>query len=227
MAPHRDWRQRLALAAAPPLGAALLRTLALTWRVQEAGRVDLSPFKRPPAPTIYAVWHESTLAAAFYRGEKLHALASRSFDGEIISHTLRKLGWPAPARGSSHRGGDSGLRELRAFLDRGEAVLLTVDGPKGPRRRAKDGAVQLAKWTGRAVVPVAFACRPALRLKSWDRMAVPTPLARGVFWFGDELLPRSRSGAGLEALQAGLDEANRKAEAFLDAPARFQLSASR
>lgn len=208
--------QKALLALAPPAGAALLRGLTATWRVAEAGRTEESPDAAPARARVYAVWHECALAAGFYRGRPLHALASRSFDGELISRVLDRLGWLRTVRGSSSRGGSAGLKDLDACLKRGEHVLLTVDGPRGPRRVAKDGALQLARLGGHPVVPVAFACRPAWRLGSWDRMVVPPPFSRGVFWFGAALAPeRGSRGPSLDALQRGLELASESAERFL------------
>jgi hypothetical protein len=214
----KNLKEQLILSLAPPLGAWTLRAMAATWRIGEAGHTALSPLASPKQPYIYVVWHECALAAGFYRGQALHALASQSFDGELISRALLRLGWMRAARGSSTRGGGTGLLEMQGFLDQGEHVLLTVDGPRGPRRVAKDGAIKLASLSGRPVVPVAFACSPELRIKSWDRMIVPPPLARGVFWFGEELhfqKTAHKAADDLKRLQEGLDQATLDATASL------------
>jgi hypothetical protein len=201
------------------LAVAILRSLAATWKIKEAGQSSFSPFSHPKQACIYAVWHESVLAAAFYRDQPVHALASQSFDGELISRALMGLGWPTPARGSSSRGGSAGLSESQGFLAKGEHVLFTVDGPRGPRRVAKDGAIKLSRLSGHPVVPVAFACRAQPRLKTWDRMVLPPPFARGVFWFGGELRfarEDKNSAEDLLSLQEGLDQAVVEAEKFLE-----------
>lgn len=211
-------KEKLILGTVPCLGAWTLKGLAATWNIKEAGQRALSPLARPGRSLIYAVWHENSLIAGFYQNQPLHALASQSFDGELISRALIHLGWLRPARGSSTRGGSSGLLELEGFLARNEHVLLTVDGPRGPRRQAKEGAVKLARLSGHGVVPVAFACKPQARLKSWDRMLIAPPFARGVFWFGEELrFGRGQGGAGgdLERLQDGLVQATADAEKWL------------
>jgi lysophospholipid acyltransferase (LPLAT)-like uncharacterized protein len=215
----KDFKQKLVLSLAPPLAVLILRGLAATWNIKEAGQNSTSPLAHPEQPYIYAVWHECALAAGFYRDQPIHALASQSFDGELISRALVGLGWGDPARGSSSRGGSAGLSEMQGFLARGDHVLLTVDGPRGPRRLAKDGAVKLARLSGRPVVPVAFACRPEPRLKSWDRMVVPPPFARGVFWFGTELRfarEVKNPAKDLQQLQTRLDQAVVDAEKFME-----------
>src|ERR1700722_2295251 len=215
----KDFKQKMVLSLAPPLAIGILRGFAATWRVKEAGQSSLSPLARPKQSCIYAVWHECVLAAGFYRDEAVHALASQSFDGELISRTLMGLGWPTPARGSSSRGGRTGLSEMQGFLDQGDHALLPVYGPRGPRRMAKDGAIKLSRLSGHPVVPVAFACRPQPRLKTWDSMVIPPPFARGVFWFGAALnfaREGNNSAEDLGQLQAGLDQAVIEAEKFME-----------
>jgi lysophospholipid acyltransferase (LPLAT)-like uncharacterized protein len=220
--PEEALKRRVLASVAPPLGALVLRSLGLSWNIGEAGERSLSPLAKPTQPKIYAVWHEAVLAAVHYRDQPVHALASQSFDGELISRTLERLGYGRTARGSSSRGGATGALELERFLEGGEHALITVDGPKGPRHQAKDGAIKLSRVSGCAVVPVAFACSPSLRLRSWDRMLVPLPFSRGVFWFGKEL---RFSGEGEESdedrktLQEGLDAACAQAASFIGSTA--------
>jgi lysophospholipid acyltransferase (LPLAT)-like uncharacterized protein len=64
-------------------------------------------------------------------------------------------------------------------------LVVTPDGPKGPRHQLKEGVVRLARITGRPVVPLTFACSRGHRFASWDRFLLPFPFSRGVFVFGD------------------------------------------
>jgi lysophospholipid acyltransferase (LPLAT)-like uncharacterized protein len=54
-------------------------------------------------------------------------------------------------------------------------LAVTVDGPRGPRRRVKQGVIYLASRTGLPIVPAGIAFRRAWRAKSWDRFCVPCP----------------------------------------------------
>ena len=67
----------------------------------------------------------------------------------------------------------------------GKDMAITPDGPRGPARVVQPGAIWLARLSGRPLLPVAFACRPAIRVGSWDRIQIPLPLGRGVFVYGD------------------------------------------
>ena len=97
-------------------------------------------------------------------------------DGEIIARIISRFGHRA-VRGSSTRGGALALRELIRFGRSGADLVVTPDGPKGPRQVAKLGVVQLAKATGLPIVPMAFGCSKKnssrAGIGSWSRIHGP------------------------------------------------------
>ena len=107
---------------------------------------------------IIAFWHGRQLMMPLaYRGRKAHILISQHRDGELIQRIVSRFGFHA-VRGSTTRGGSVALRQLIAVGRAGGDVVMTPDGPKGPRQVAQPGAVQLAKATGLPIVPLTFAC---------------------------------------------------------------------
>jgi len=179
--------QRLALAVLPPLLGLAVRALASTWRV----RLAVPPRSHPrsgDAPLVYAMWHECVVTVvAQWRDHPIQGLASQSFDGALISKTLRHLGYPEASRGSSSRGGAGALRSHVQALQEGRHVVVTVDGPRGPAYQAKPGVLSMARDSGRPVVAVACACDARWRLKSWDRTLLPPPFAKMVFALSEPL----------------------------------------
>jgi lysophospholipid acyltransferase (LPLAT)-like uncharacterized protein len=178
--------------AAPALAAAAVRGLGLTLRLTVAGTGAVAPAWRDGRSLIYALWHGQLLMApwlaarlADLRGRRtIRVLASRSRDGELMARFAARFGLPA-VRGSSSRGGAAALRALAATLRAGDDVVIAPDGPRGPRERVQPGVAALAAITGAPVVPVAFAARPAWRLRSWDAFLVPAPFARCAVVFGE------------------------------------------
>ncbi len=85
---------------------------------------------------------------------------------------------------------------------RGHICAFTADGPKGPRRLAKAGPVQLAELAGAAWVGC-FHAEPerAWRLGSWDRFAIPRPFTTVRFGWAAHIAP------SIPELQGGLDSA--------------------
>lgn len=123
---------------------------------------------------IYGFWHESLLGPTKFR-VPVHVLISQHADGELIAQVCHHIGF-GTVRGSSTRGGTRALLELREVATRSH-LMITPDGPRGPRRKVQPGIVQLASCTGLPVVPVGVGFTRAWRFKSWDRFALPKPFS--------------------------------------------------
>jgi lysophospholipid acyltransferase (LPLAT)-like uncharacterized protein len=105
---------------------------------------------------IVAFWHGRQLMMPFaYRGKKISILISRHRDGELIARTVGRFGFHA-ARGSTTRGGAAALMHLARSARAGDDLAVTPDGPRGPRQAVQLGVVELAKLTGRPIIPLAF-----------------------------------------------------------------------
>lgn len=132
-------------------------------------------------PVLMTIWHEELFALTgfgwqFLRGH-LATLASDSRDGELITQVLERMGYQV-ARGSSTRGGLKAIAQLRRHLQAGRIAVLTVDGPRGPRRKAKEGALYLAQKAGALLFPVhGELSSKRVFPKSWDHFQLPMPFA--------------------------------------------------
>ncbi len=82
--------------------------------------------------------------------------------------------------GSSSRGGVSVMRAMIGLLAKGELLVMTPDGPRGPRHQAAPGIAQLAAVSGAPIVPCAAQTTRRKVLPSWDRMVLPLPFGRGI-----------------------------------------------
>jgi lysophospholipid acyltransferase (LPLAT)-like uncharacterized protein len=140
-------------------------------------------FDRPDhPPVILAFWHNRVgLMPYFYRRycrqRPVVAFISRSRDGEFITRVAAWFGIRA-ARGSSSRGGTAAaLAAVHAAADDQVDLVITPDGPRGPRYSIRPGLLRLAQATGRAIVPVTFHLRWKKELRSWDRFQVPVPFS--------------------------------------------------
>jgi lysophospholipid acyltransferase (LPLAT)-like uncharacterized protein len=132
-------------------------------------------------------WHGRMLMLPFiYPGKRISILISSHRDGEIIANVMKRFGFEL-VRGSSSKGGTAALREMVSLLKNGSDIGITPDGPKGPAEVVKGGVAQVARISGKAVIPIAFSSSMYLRLKSWDRFLVPLPFSRLVFVVGEPL----------------------------------------
>jgi lysophospholipid acyltransferase (LPLAT)-like uncharacterized protein len=198
----------LVRALAPPLAALLIRSTWTTNRITWVRRGTLESLLAE-GPVVLAFWHSRLWLMPYAAlGRPMTALISRHGDGELIARTIGLLGHGS-ARGSSTRGGSSALREQVRLLRAGRSVAITPDGPKGPARVAKPGAVELARMTGVPVVPVSAAYSRSRTFGSWDRFEVPLPFGRVAIGYGEPLrFPRDADVASsCERLAAALDAA--------------------
>jgi hypothetical protein len=200
-------KQRLLLAVIPPLAALFIRALGATLRYRDINALDASGEPVPvgieiPGPVVFAFWHRTLLVCAHrFRNKQIAILISPSFDGELIARTVALLGF-YPARGSSSRGGASGLRAMADAYNEGHRCAFTADGPRGPNMIAKPGPVQLAELTGATWIGVYYALpNRCWELNSWDRFMIPKPFSTVTFTWPPHVAP------DLPAMQAALDEA--------------------
>jgi hypothetical protein len=153
--PVESWAK---LSVLPPLGAWIIRGLGKSMRIDTRGQESIDALYREGKRAIIAFWHARQLMMPLtYRGTEAHILISRHQDGEIIARIVERFGFRS-VRGSSTRGGVEALRELIRLGRSGVDLVVTPDGPKGPRQVAKMGVIQLARASGLPIVPLAFSC---------------------------------------------------------------------
>jgi lysophospholipid acyltransferase (LPLAT)-like uncharacterized protein len=159
-------------------GGALLAGLGRTLRFEVEGQEHYRAFRRRGEPVLFAFWHSRILPLAhLHRDDGAAVLVSEHRDGEYIARVLERSGF-VTARGSSTRGGARGLRNLLRAARAGRDVAITPDGPRGPPRRVKIGAVVAARISGLPMIPVSAGGEGVWRAGSWDRFVVPRPFAR-------------------------------------------------
>lgn len=170
-----------------------------------------------PEPCIWVAWHEAnlmTIAAHRHRiARPVVAFAPGGLRGAAMRGWLEAVGvTPIPLADEQDAG--AALRQVREALDGQHDVLIAVDGPRGPRRQAKAGALWLAAATGAPLVPVGVAAEPVLRLPRWDRHMVPLPGARTMVVVGAPMRSsrNTRRGDGAERLARRLDALMQQAE---------------
>jgi len=152
---------RIVLFLAPRLASGFMRALHATMRWTSVGESAVLDLNRAGRPYVHAFFHDQLFLMTWsYRGgafgRRLAVLASRHRDGEYIAGTLERFGHRL-LRGSTGRGGVSGLREMVRRLKAGDDAAFAVDGPRGPRHVVQIGAVEAARLAGAPIVPVAFA----------------------------------------------------------------------
>ena len=207
---HR-WLARL-------LGRALslyVRLVAATCRPAGAGVTDEA--------VVLAFWHEYNLVAATaahrLRRQRHHvSFSTRTFRGEVMTTMLAALdsgSVPLPAPGE--RAESARLsREMARIGREGSSPVVSPDGPVGPYRRAKPGALIVARESGLPLQPWAVVANPSIRMtRRWDRHIVPLPFCRLWVEQGDQIVIPAKEPLrpALAALQAALDDVASRADA--------------
>ena len=168
---------------------------------------------QPGGTYIGVFWHKHIgLITPFYPKEVSRVcLVSKSRNGELLARIMSLLG-SRTIRGSSSRmdgrdkGGSFSLRQLARAADAGYHLVVTPDGPKGPRERIKPGVIHLGAMTGRMILPVGAAASRFFRLSTWDGTVIPLPFTRLALSYGEVLeVPRTDDPAELESLRDELE----------------------
>ena len=76
------------------------------------------------------------------------------------------------------------------MIDAGDKhhLVLTPDGPRGPRREVKKGIAFLASHSGRPIIPTAYACRSCWRVRgNWTDLMIPRPFTTVYFLTGNAI----------------------------------------
>jgi len=180
----------------PSLVSPALTVLYRAWirsiRFDDGGRLRvITDAADTGRPVMLAIWHAELFALTGYGMRfldgRLATVVSESRDGEIIAQVLERIGY-GTARGSSTRGGLKALIGLKKHIESGRIGVITVDGPRGPRHKVKDGAVYLAQRLGALLIPVRS--RPSslhVFARSWDRFELPAPFCRCRVFFGQPI----------------------------------------
>lgn len=196
---------RFLLAAAPWLAARLIKLIYLLLKPETFGEERLKMLRPEGRHAILAIWHDQLLLMApYYSGRSAKALISKSKDGELIARVVGYFGVES-VRGSSNRGGRAAFRELLQLAKEPCALGITPDGPTGPRHQLKEGVAQLARLSGRPIVPLAFACSHGHRFRSWDRFLLPYPWGKAVYLIGEPLYYKENET--IEHFQSRVQEA--------------------
>lgn len=133
---------------------------------------------------IIALWHNRTFTPCYvYRYAikgtvPMSMLTSASKDGALLATVAENYGMRA-VRGSSHRRGVAGFRDMLRELEEGCCMCITPDGPKGPIYKCHPGVIRLASVSGLPILPLCIDIPCNWRIKkAWDGFVIPKPFSK-------------------------------------------------
>lgn len=191
-----------------PAAALLVRLLNRTLRFSQEGIEPYLALRSQGKNVVAAFWHDELYPLIhLHRDQGIVAVLSQSRDGEFLAQVMSRFGFKT-ARGSSRRGGVAALVAARKQMREHNAdIVFTVDGPRGPRHKVKEGAVYLAAKSGSPLVPIrVFMSRTYVFRKAWDRFQLPLPGARCRAVYGQPYhIPEEQTPESLQAECARLE----------------------
>ncbi len=190
------------------IGAGYIRLVYVTGRWDVQGAHIPRRLWDAGTPFLLGFWHGRMLMApkAWDRRVAIDMLISRHIDGRFIAQTMKHFAI-GTISGSSSAGGTGALRAMLTAFKAGHCAGITPDGPRGPRMRASDGVVNVARMAGVAIVPLAYSARHSIVLNSWDRFIIPLPFTSGVFVWGEAVeIARGADADAVEAARALVEE---------------------
>jgi lysophospholipid acyltransferase (LPLAT)-like uncharacterized protein len=195
-----------------PIAFGLVRLLWASYRVKRVvGDEHLDNALKNSGAVIPCLWHQHLMLGVPYLlrkrelGLKLGFMISPSVDGEAGAMAAQKLGGYV-VRGSGSYTGARALRDFYMAVVKDKiSLLITPDGPRGPRYHAKIGAILIAQLSGKPIVPISYAASRVFKFTAWDRFILPLPFASVVIAVGEPMtIAKVMSPADLEVMQGRL-----------------------
>lgn len=139
-------------------------------------------------PSIIVLWHNRITLGPNFFGEYLDrslnytAYVSQSRDGEWLALATESYPNGYTIRvPKKHK-----FESLRQFIKtlKTSVVLITPDGPRGPKYEMKPGVIFAANAAKAQLFPFSWTSTKTWQLKSWDQLKIPKPFGKICIGFG-------------------------------------------
>lgn len=193
--------------------------LCKTLRVTVKNSGILEQLSKENKNFVLAFWHGTMLVPWYlHRNKGIAALTSKSKDGDLLARLLKSWNYHV-IRGSSSSGGDIALGIMIDYAKNNNSIAITPDGPKGPVKKLKAGAVVTAKKSGLPLVLIGVGYKRKRILKNWDSFQIPTFFSKvyAVYsqpFYIDKNLDYNGTSEMINICEARLNELQAEAEKF-------------
>lgn len=174
---------------------------------------DAFDVARAEAPAIFTFWHGLAMMspAAVPRDLPILPMIARNAAAGIVAAAAETQGIRSirasgaqNTRSTRKKGGAAGFRQALRELAAGNSLLMTADVPKVAQVSGR-GVIQLARLSGRPIIPVAYVSRFGLRFNNWDRMVVDLPFSPATLRHGAPIrVPADADDETIERLRLEL-----------------------
>lgn len=161
---------------------------------------------------ILMLWHNRLLIVPeilrkFASQHVYAAFISNSLDAEPFAIMINSYPFGRTIR-VPHDSRHHALRKMINLLRNSqEVIVITPDGPRGPRYEIKPGVTIAAKKTSANIIPFTWHASRFWELKTWDKLMIPKPFATISLEFGSLLQIKNDLKMSLEEESALVQEA--------------------
>jgi lysophospholipid acyltransferase (LPLAT)-like uncharacterized protein len=193
----------------------LCKTLKVTVKNSEA----FEQLTKENKSFILAFWHGTMLLPWYlHRNKGIAALTSKSKDGDLLARLLKSWNYKV-IRGSSSSGGDIALGIMIDYAKNENSIAITPDGPRGPVKKLKAGAVVTAKKSSLPLVFIGIGYKNKRILKNWDSFQIPAFFSKANAAYSqpfyiDRDLDYNGTSKMINICEARLNELQAEAEKF-------------
>ena len=146
-------------------------------------------------PILICVWHGFFIFPLnFLKNNYIETkiISSTHPDSMILAKVLNDYGFSL-IKGSSTRGSKNVIKEMMGALKKSNSILaITNDGPKGPPRIAKGGAIALAQKFNARIVFITGKSNNYIKLKTWDSFIIPKLFSKNDIYINEIICPSNK-----------------------------------
>ncbi len=163
------------------IGKYSIRTILWTCKIKVIGLEDFK-LAASEGRCILMIWHNRiALTCEFFKKFapeiSYSAFLSKSRDGAPIARIIQSY-----KNGNCIRvAHDTRHNALRVMISRlknsKEVVIITPDGPRGPRYKIKEGIIHAAQTAEAKIIPYTWDANKYWQLNTWDQFRIPRPFS--------------------------------------------------
>lgn len=148
-----------------------------TSKIEKVGKFELLEENCEDKFIIF-IWHgDSYCYYPFLKGKKLNIITTKNKRGGVISRISRYFGYDVLRLPDAAENGDY-IFKVREQINRktNSNLVMSVDGPSGPKHEIKDFALIMALFSRRKILPLSIEVKHKIELnKRWDKLKFPLP----------------------------------------------------
>lgn len=165
---------------------------------------------------LFALWHNRTAYGMhiFKKYDNVFALASTHTDGKIITSVIRAMNFGI-IEGSTNRNPTKAVRAIIDSLKRGNKIVITPDGPRGPIYKINSSITKIAYKYNKPLIPISCGTTKFFALNSWDKMMLPKPFGKIIVTIGSPIILTGHEEADNKLLEDELMNLSYQAEKLI------------